>query len=279
MSVGNGAMLSGNGSVAGATTIANGGHLSPAGGGILGTLNLAGGLTLNSGSVLDYDFSNGGSPAADLTSIASGALTLPNNGLIINLDDLGGMNSSLPVTYNLFNVGSGLISGFTPGYSGIGTFTVGAGSLSSESYSFALSGNILQMTLQNAITTVNGAWSNTGGGSWPVTANWNGGVPKSQGDSATFGSAITAPANVTLDGDKTISALSFSNTNAYTISQGSSGVLTLTTTTSPVNVSVAGAAHVISTPVAFGARTSTSTLNPAARWSSPTPSPRPRPSR
>ena len=50
----------------------------------------------------------------------------------------------------------------------------------------------------------------------------------SAGDSATFGSAISAPATVSLDGaSPSLSAIGFDNANAYTLAQGRGGELTL----------------------------------------------------
>jgi autotransporter-associated beta strand protein len=100
---------------------------------------------------------------------------------------------------------------------------------------------------------VNGTWNAAGSGNWDSPANWNGGVPEFLGDSATFGSAIAAPAQVTLDGQKTVSGLTFQNLNSYSIVPGTGGgLLTLQSSGGAVPVTVAAGSHVISTAVALG---------------------------
>src|SRR6516164_7571501 len=74
-------------------------------------------------------------------------------------------------------------------------------------------------------------WSNVGGGSWTAAANWTGGVPNAVSANATLGPnppGITAPGNVTLDGNETVGSLVLNSTvggasPSYTISQGSGG--------------------------------------------------------
>ena len=82
-------------------------------------------------------------------------------------------------------------------------------------------------TVPNVVVP-NGIWLPPGGGSWgSPTTNWtNGYVPGVVGDSASFASA-TGSSTVTLDGDRTVGSITFNNSNAYTIAQGTSGYLTL----------------------------------------------------
>ena len=97
------------GVIGGPVTVESGGHLAP--GNSVGTITMAS-LTLNSGSVLDYEF-NGS--ANDFTSI-SGTLTLNGGGL--NLYQEGGTTAfNAPGTYDLFSYGS--LDGF-----GIGALSV-----------------------------------------------------------------------------------------------------------------------------------------------------------
>lgn len=95
VTVGNGATLGGTGSVSGIVTVASGGHLAP--GASIESLGM-GGLTLNAGSVLDFELGPGG--AQDLLSI-SGLLTL--NGGELHLTAVGGMEAG---TYPLIVYGS-----------------------------------------------------------------------------------------------------------------------------------------------------------------------------
>lgn len=95
------ATLGGRGSIAGAVTIANNGHLSP--GDSPGTLTV-GSLVLNSSSQLDYQFGQPnivGGTTNDLTSV-TGNLTLAGQ---LNISDLGGFGSGV---YRVFNYGGAL---------------------------------------------------------------------------------------------------------------------------------------------------------------------------
>jgi autotransporter-associated beta strand protein len=88
----NGGTLGGTGSVTGTVTVNSGGHLAPGAG--VGAIAV-GGLTLNAGSILDFEFGPAG--AVDLVNV-SAALTL--NASSLNLINLGGMS---PGTYTLIN--------------------------------------------------------------------------------------------------------------------------------------------------------------------------------
>ena len=90
-----GGTLGGTGSVSGAVTVNNGGHLAP--GASIESLGV-GALTLNAGSVLDFEL---GAPGiSDLVDVG-GLLTL--NGGSLNLIDAGGLASG---TYTLIDYGT-----------------------------------------------------------------------------------------------------------------------------------------------------------------------------
>ena len=91
----NGGTLGGTGSVSGAVTVNNGGHLAP--GASVESLQV-GALTLNAGSVLDFELAAPG--VSDLTDVL-GLLTL--NGGSLNLTDAGGLASG---TYTLIDYGT-----------------------------------------------------------------------------------------------------------------------------------------------------------------------------
>jgi len=87
-------------------------------------------------------------------------------------------------------------------------------------------------------------WNVTGSGSWSTHTNWkdtqlggpNGGAPGVSGisgDTATFGSIISAPSVITLDAPATLSALQFDSINAYTLDGTSPSTLTLQAVPSP----------------------------------------------
>ena len=68
-------------------------------------------------------------------------------------------------------------------------------------------------------------WNANGGGVWSNPANWTGGVPNAVGAVANFGTVITAPATITLDGGRTVGTVNFAGSQKYTIAGAS--VLTL----------------------------------------------------
>ena len=98
LAVNSGATLAGIGSVGG-VTVNSGGHVAPGNGGV-GTLT-ASSLTLQSGSVLDYQFgSGGGNGLINVTSL--GGLTINGGG--INLYNQGSTSTfASPGTYTLMN--------------------------------------------------------------------------------------------------------------------------------------------------------------------------------
>lgn len=78
----------------------------------------------------------------------------------------------------------------------------------------------------------NGVWAIAGGGSWPVTANWTGGVDASGADGIADFGAVTpgGDATVTLDGARAIGGMIFGNagyTGTWTIQPGAGGSLSL----------------------------------------------------
>ena len=89
---------------------------------------------------------------------------------------------------------------------------------------------------------------------WGDPGNWNNGVPKNPGDTAAFGTSIGAgTATVNLNGNRTLSSMTFSNSQGgtFTISQGSSGSLTLANNGSQVSITVSndGGHHAIDVPL------------------------------
>ncbi|MCA9240199.1 MAG: autotransporter-associated beta strand repeat-containing protein, partial [Planctomycetales bacterium] len=75
-----------------------------------------------------------------------------------------------------------------------------------------------------------------------VGTNWVGGSAPGTGEDALFGSVITGPRTVVLDGSTTINALAFDNANSYTITDNGGGE-TLTIGTG--NVTVANGSHAV----------------------------------
>ena len=99
-------------------------------------------------------------------------------------------------------------------------------------------------------TNHNFNWAHATGGSWSVLGNWDYGVPQNTGDTGNFGNAVgNTPATVALDGNRTLSGLSFDNSGdgRYTIAPGSGGALTLANggNAVPINVADNGGQHTI----------------------------------
>jgi fibronectin-binding autotransporter adhesin len=135
--------LGGGSSISGAVTVNSGGKLAP--GNSIGTTTYSSGLSLLSGSVLDYEFGSAGN--SDL-SVVSGALTLPTSGSVtVNLIDnnnAGGLGSIGNGTYTLFNYGS-LTNTFSAS-----SFAVGTTPLTNKTYTFASvagSPNVINLTI------------------------------------------------------------------------------------------------------------------------------------
>ncbi|HVS53743.1 MAG TPA: autotransporter-associated beta strand repeat-containing protein [Opitutaceae bacterium] len=136
VSVGNGAILGGSGTINGLGTIQSGAHLAP--GVSVGTLTFTSGLTLNSGSILDFDVGTG----SDKIFVTGGTLSGPVTGSItLNLSNSGGFVAG---TYTLFDFTGASIAG-----SSFDTTDFVFGSLpagTSANYSLSIVSNQLQLT-------------------------------------------------------------------------------------------------------------------------------------
>jgi autotransporter-associated beta strand protein len=80
------------------------------------------------------------------------------------------------------------------------------------------------------VTVPTGIWTNTAGGSWPVTANWNvGAVGNGSGITADFSTLnLTAPTTVTMSGPQTIGKMIFEDqANTYGWLLNGTGPLTM----------------------------------------------------
>ena len=100
------------------------------------------------------------------------------------------------------------------------------------------------------------SWNALEAGSWAQNANWSAGVPDSALAVVVFSSSITAPATVTLDGNKTVNGISFSSTKDYTIAQGTGGVLSIAGT-----IESNGGNHSITAPVTIEASSIVATVD------------------
>ena len=113
----------------------------------------------------------------------------------------------------------------------------------------------LTVTLTSKTSTSNYTNANAGTDTnWSDTGDWDNGSPNTIGATANFGSAITAPQNVTVDAPQTVSALNFDNSNSYTL--GGTGTITLLeVNTGQATISVASGNHTISAPISVRTNT------------------------
>ncbi|HYC72533.1 MAG TPA: autotransporter-associated beta strand repeat-containing protein [Opitutaceae bacterium] len=135
MTVASGATLGGSGTIGGLATLASGAHLAP--GSSPGTLTFTNGLTLLSGTVLNFELGS----TSDLIAITGGPLTGPSGtgGLTLNIFDAGGFSAG---TYTLFDFTSG---GVTTNSFDVSDFVFGS-TISGFDYSLAFNGNTLELT-------------------------------------------------------------------------------------------------------------------------------------
>jgi autotransporter-associated beta strand protein len=97
-------------------------------------------------------------------------------------------------------------------------------------------------------------WNSAVAGSWSGTANWyNNVVPSQAKQTANFTDAISGPTMVTLDQPWTVGQINFDSANAYTISPGNGGSLTLDNGGASANASItdSGGSHFVTAPIAL----------------------------
>ena len=250
VAVNNTGILGGTGSV-GNVVVNAGGTVEPGTGGE-GTLSLTS-LSLSTGSVLDYVLGTG--TGHDGFLAVSGGVSLPGGGVTLNLTDGGFLTVG---TYHLMSYGS--LSG-TPSTA----FTVGVTppSVAGDHFSFQTeTGSTNYLDLVILASTTSGMWVAPGSGSWATGSNWeNSFIPTKEGDTATFGTSIGSnAATVTLDGNRTLSGLTFNNTlgGSYLIASTDGSTLTLDNGLSAVSLNNNGGNHVISAPVTINSNVAVS---------------------
>ncbi|QYM79705.1 autotransporter-associated beta strand repeat-containing protein [Horticoccus luteus] len=132
-----GGTLGGTGFIGGPAVFATGAHLAP--GNSPGTLTFTDGLTLNAGSVLDFQLG----ATSDLLVVSGGPLAGPTSGtVILNLTDAGGFAAS---TYTLFDYTGATLSNFD-----LTDFTFGT-TVPGYTYTLGFSGSTLQLTAVTAV--------------------------------------------------------------------------------------------------------------------------------
>jgi fibronectin-binding autotransporter adhesin len=233
MTVAGGATLQGTGTIQSNVAVQGGAHLAP--GVTVGTMTMTG-LALDN-SLLDFEGNATGFDRINVTG--ADKFTLANNSTI-NLTDLGGVVGGNE--YVLID------------YAGAPLTDISGLSLSSPT----LGTQAVQLYHDTANTQIKlrvaaggpPQWNVDADGSWGNNNNWSTFVqPNSPTDIANFLGKITAARTVTLDGDKTVNQINFSNTNSYTIAPGTGGSLTVTGSLAGINVDKGN--HVINAPVTF----------------------------
>jgi autotransporter-associated beta strand protein len=246
--VSNGATLGGSGIIGGTLTANNGGKIAP--GNSAGTLNLAGGLTLNSAS-LNFELANVTTPGGgvnDLIAMAGGTLTLSGTSVV----DPSFLNGSLA------NGSYTLISG--------GSFTVGSAANLSwggaaggrQTFGFATSTPGTVQLVVGGSPAANLVWRGFVNGNWDTaTFNWlnGGGSDRFYNlDTAVFDDTGLSAPNVTFVGNLTPAGVTVNSSGTYTfngpgaltgpgtLTKAGSGTLHLNLTNSsfPGNVHVSG---------------------------------------
>ena len=237
-----GATLSGTGVLAGATTIDSGAALVPGSGGV-GSITL-GSLTTSGGSSLIWEF---GASTNDLAVVTtSGGLTI--NGGAFTLYSEGTTNPfGTTGTYNVIQYAGSILG------SGVGSLSV-SNPAAGKAYTFGESGGFVTLTV--ATSGLLAQWNVDAGGNWTTASNWTPSEPNGPGDTASFGSVITAPRTVLLNADRTIGNMVFSSSNAYTIAPTASQTLTVGDGSGSRTIQVEAGSHAISAPVALSSNAS-----------------------
>ncbi len=248
-----GATLGGTGTISGMITVGTDGIIAPGNG--VGTIT-TGGLTLGSGSILNFEFNN--TPASDYINVThSGGLTI--NG--------GGFNLYAEGTVNAFsNVGSYNLIGYSGVIGGTGTGSLAVlNPQAGKVYGFGVTES--NVTLDITAAGVISDWDVDADGSWNTSGNWTSTVPNRVGETANFSKTLTAVRMVTLDGAKTVGGLSFNggvSPLGYTIAQGTSGALALDNGINQVSVIVTSGSNIIGSDVSIDSAVAVASVNTGA---------------
>jgi autotransporter-associated beta strand protein len=195
ISLGSGGTLSGTSLIAGQVTAASGSRISPAGGTSPGTIFTAG-LTLGSGSRLDYELGSSG----DLVTVTvANGLTI--NGGAFNVFAPGGVS---PLSTN----GTYALIDYDLSFTGSITNLSIANSQVGKSYTIVNDTTNTLITLTVIDTTISEWNGGAADGLWSSGGNWSMGVPNAVGAAAKFGMIPAVPTTVAVNGAKTLAASS-----------------------------------------------------------------------
>ena len=239
VTIGNNGKVRGNGRLVGNLTST--GTIAPGLLAAAGSITITGNVTLQPTSLLALDLGGLTRKTAYDCLTVSGAFTLGGN-LAVSL--LGGFTPLLGHTFDLFDSASTS-----------GTFAA----LNLPSLTAGLGWNTSLLATTGVVSVmstgpVSATWNLPGSGSWSnsLASNWSPAVPNASGAVATFGTAITAPATLSVDNAKTVGRMVFNNANGYTIAGGVADVITLADGAGTPEISVTLGSHTISAPVVLG---------------------------
>ncbi len=239
VTIGNNGKVRGNGRFVGNLTST--GTIAPGLLAAAGSITITGNVTLQPTSLLALDLGGLTRKTGYDCLTVSGAFTLGGN-LAVSL--LGGFTPLLGHTFDLFDSASTS-----------GTFAA----LNLPSLTAGLGWNTSLLATTGVVSVmstgpVSATWNLPGSGSWSnaLASNWNPAVPNASGAVATFGTAITAPATLSVDNAKTVGRMVFNNANGYTIAGGVADVITLADGAGTPEISVTLGSHTISAPVVLG---------------------------
>ncbi len=202
-----GSATAGMGIITGSVTVENGGNLLASSVISAGSaLTLAGGLTLNAGSLSTFQL--GASTSTPVVNLTGGLFTIPGAS-IIDIINTGSMGIG---TYHLFDY-----TGTAPTFANLSLAESSTGL-----FSFVLQNNDGAIDL--LVSELANHWTGATNSAWGTLSNWSNTVPNAEGEEAIFSSGLST---VTIDGDKTVGSLVFNNAaTAFTIN-ASSGALIL----------------------------------------------------
>ena len=219
-----GGALGGKGSVAGLVTASAGAAQIDLRDNSIGTLTLSGGLTLNSGNVLHFDF-NSTNSTVDSIAITGGAYTFASGTASIDITTLGAGTPNIG-DYNLIT-----LSGSATGTLNASNFNLTTGTVGGLGATLSSTGSVLKMTLGSLGTgDATAYWKGGPSGTWAVgnfstAPNGTGAVTSIQGNTDVFFSATSpAPAATvtTLNADTAIKSLTILSSQTGSVSIGGS---------------------------------------------------------
>ena len=215
VSVNGNGTLAGIGRIGGSVSLDAGGHLSPAGSGTIGALTVGGNFTVNSNSVLDFDF---GTPNSGDTISLGGTLNLPAGTPTLNVITQAGFANGV---YPLFTTGSAVTNN-----ANFAINPTGPGVSPLLAYAVTAQGNQLNLVVDYITKT----WKGTTSGTWDaVTDNWAPGNFWVNPVYALFDDSGAANFNTLINVDAagiTMSRLTFNNTTAVPYSIDGPGAIT-----------------------------------------------------